>query len=562
MRYAEFVEVYESLASTTKRLEKTEMLSAFLKKLKKEGEPSWIYLLRGKVVADFDPRELGISSQLAIRAMSTAWGITNANIVSRYRKIGDLGEMAEEFASKRKQSALFSKPLSVGKVFDNLSKLMSTTGKGSVDRKLAYIAELLTSATPGESKYIVRTLLNDLRVGVAEAIVIDSIAEAFYPGEGKGDEIHDAYYLANDLAQVFAAAASNMKEVHAISIVPGKPLNVMLPIKVTELNEAFDICGRPAALEHKYDGFRTLIHFDGKEIHLFTRKLENVTKQFPDVIAAVQKHVKGESFILDSEVVGYDPKTKKYKPFEAISQRIKRKHDIDKLVHDLPVEINVFDIIYHNSKSLMRTPFTERRKLLEKVIKTESFVIRPSFQLVTGDDKKAKEFYEKALSIGEEGVMIKKIDAPYHPGRRVGYIVKLKPESRDLDLVIVGAEYGSGKRAGLLTSYIVACRNGGTEFLEVGMVSSGLKEKSEEGLSYEEMSKMLKPLIIKEKGTRVHVKPKLVVSVIYQNVQESPSYDSGYAMRFPRITHYRPDRGIHDIASIDDIKKEVKKQQR
>lgn len=561
MLYKEFVELYEELASTTKRLEKTAILAKFFGKLKKEGRKEFIYLLRGRVLPDYDSRELGISGQLVTKAMTAAWGISGSTITTRYRKVGDFGDLASEFAAKRKQSSLFSKALTVGKVFDNLTKIMMTTGKGSVDKKLALIAELLTSATPSESRYIIRTLLNDLRVGVAEAIVLDSVAEAFYPGEGKGELVHDAYYLANDLASVFAAAAQGLATLGKIGIVPGKPLNVMLPVKVTEIGDAFEICGRPAALEHKYDGFRTLIHYDGKELSLFTRKLENVTNQFPDVVAAIKKHVSGKSFILDSEVVGYDPKTHAYKPFEAISQRIKRKHDIDRLVKELPVEINVFDVIYHNGKSIMHTSFTERRKLLEKIIKTQYLVIKPSFQLVTGDDAKALAFYKEALKIGEEGIMIKKIDAPYHPGRRVGYIVKLKPESKDFDLVIVGAEYGSGKRAGLLTSYIVACKNNG-EYQEVGMVSSGLKEKSEEGITYEEMTNLLKPLITKETGTRVHVRPKLIVSVTYQNIQPSPSYNSGFAMRFPRITHYRPDRNAHDIATLEDLEKEAKKQQR
>ncbi|MEK6852557.1 MAG: ATP-dependent DNA ligase, partial [Nanoarchaeota archaeon] len=355
------------------------------------------------------------------------------------------------------------------------------------------------------------------------------------------------------------AAKKGRKELEKTQIIPGRPLNVMLPVKVEEIEEAFRICGKPAAIEHKYDGFRVTIHKKGKDIWLFTRRLENVTKQFPDVVKVIKSNVKGESFILDSEVVGYDSKTGKYKPFESISQRIKRKYDIEKLEKELPVEINVFDILYYNGKSLLDEEFRERRKVVEKIIKKESYRIKPSFQIVTDSEEKAMEFYHEALKTGEEGIMIKKIDAPYRQGRRVGYIVKMKPVVKDLDLVIVGAEYGSGKRGGKLTSYIVACLSDG-KFLEVGKVSSGLKEiESEEGTTYDEMTKLLKPLIIEEKENRVNVEPKIIVSVTYQNIQKSPSYDSGWALRFPRITAYRPDRRTNDITTLGDIQKEAKK---
>ncbi|MBX4212051.1 ATP-dependent DNA ligase [Candidatus Pacearchaeota archaeon] len=559
MLYSEFVEVYEALAKTSKRLEKEKILAHFLKKLKDKDDPKWIYLLQGKVVPEYDPREFGISRQLAIKAIHAGLGVSEAEINKQFNKIGDIGEIAEMFVAKKKQSSLFSSKLQVAKVFDNLTKIMTIEGKGSVERKLAFVSELLGSASGLEAKYIVRTLLNDLRIGVAQGILRDSLSEAFFPGEKNemAEKIEEVYDLVNDLAIIFEAASKGKKAIEKVEIVPGRPVKVMLPVKVSAIEEAFEICGKPAALEHKYDGFRMMINKNGKEISLFTRKLENVTKQFPDAVESVKSHIKGDSFILDCEAVGYDPKTNKYKPFEAISQRIKRKYDIDLLIKKLPVELNIFDILYYNGKSLIEMPFFERRKLLEKIVSTEKWKIRTSFQLITDSEEKAKEFYEHALEIGEEGIMIKKLDAPYKQGRRVGYIVKLKPLVADLDLVIVGAEYGSGKRGGWLTSYIVACRSNG-DFVEVGKVSSGLKEKGDEGTSYDEMTKLLKPLILETKGNYVKVSPKIVVSVTYQNIQKSPSYSSGYAMRFPRITHYRPDRKTHDIATLNDIEKEAR----
>lgn len=557
MLYSEFINVYERLASTTKRLEKITILAEFIKKLDKNKEVDKIYLLEGKVLAEYDTREFGISRQLAIKAISTAFGIKEEVVSERFNKIGDLGEIAEEFVSKRKQSSLFVKKLDVDKVFDNLKKVIDTDGKGSVDKKMALISELLGSASGLEAKYIIRTLLNDLRIGVAEGVIKEAIAEAFFDDKteviGKIEEIFD---MVGDLAVVVNAASKGKSGIDDIKIVPGRPMKVMLAVKAESIEEGFEVCGKPCAIEHKYDGFRVLINKNEGKIKLFTRKLEEVTKQFPDVVEYVTKNVKGDSFILDSEFVGYDSNSGKYKPFEAISQRIKRKYDIEKIIEKLPVEVDVFDVLYYNGKNLFNLPFIERRKIVEKIIKTEKWKIKPSTQIITDDEKEAFDFYQNALKIGEEGIMMKSLNANYKQGRRVGYMVKIKPEVKDLDLVIVGAEYGTGKRAGWLTSYIVACRDE-DEFLEVGKVSSGLKEKEEEGTTYSQMTELIKPLIVGKEGNYVKVKPKVIVSVTYQNIQISPSYDSGYALRFPRITRYRPDKGINDINSILDIKREA-----
>lgn len=577
MFYSEIVDVYEDLLGTSGKLEKASILADFLKKLDKIGEDSrFVYLLRGKVVPDYDSRELGISRQLALKAISKGFGVSQKEVEKEFRKTGDLGGISEHFAGKRKQGSLFSKKLTIRKVFDNLSKLLDIEGKGTVGKKMDLVGELLGQAEGKEAKYIIRTVLGDLKVGVADGIMRDGIAEAFFYEEDEmRRKIEEAYDMANDFALVFDSARKGKKELGKIGIVPGRPLNVMLPVKVTEIEEGFRIVGKPAALEHKYDGFRVVISKDEKgNVKLFTRKLEEVTNQFPDVVSVIKKNVKGKSFMLDSEVVGFDRKTEKYMPFESISQRIRRKYDIDNIVEKLPVEVNVFDVLYLDGESLLDLPFKERRKVIEKIIKTERLKIRTSFQLVTDDLKEAEKFYKEALKIGEEGIMFKALDKEYRQGRRVGYIVKLKPAVNDLDLVITGAEYGSGKRGGLLTSYIVACRNsdngngktGKEEFVDVGKVASGLKEiENESGdakegeITYKEMDALLRPLIEKEEGSFVKVKEKIVVSVTYQNIQGSPSYNSGFAMRFPRITAYRPDRNVKDIADLKDIKREFKR---
>jgi DNA ligase-1 len=562
MQYSELVEVYEQLEATSKRLEKTSILAAFLKKLKHEGNKEIVYLVQGRIFPDYDQREIGISTQLIIKALAKSVGMPEHNIVNEWKLIGDLGKVAEKLVEKKKQHTLYSKRLTAEKVLDNLRKLTEFIGKGTVEKKMGLIAELLTSASPSEAKYIVRTILNDLRIGVGTGVLRDAITEACYNDKEMTEKVQAAYDMTTDFALVFELACKGKKDIEEVEIYPGRPLKVMLFLKVKDIKEGFEAVGKPAAVEYKYDGFRMMIHKTKKhEIKIFTRRLDEVTSQFPEVKGYVERYVKGDTYILDSEAVGYDPKTFKYRPFQDISQRIKRKYNIEKLQKELPIEVNVFDILYYNGKNLLKTPFIERRKIIEKAVTEKRGKIKLAEEIITDNETKAQEFYKEALKIGEEGVMIKKLEAPYKPGARVGSGVKLKPEENEFDLVIVKAEYGTGKRAGWLTSYTVACRQG-SKLLEIGKFSTGLKEKEEEGSSFIELTKLLKPLIIEEHGREVSVKPKIVVTVRYQNIQQSPTYGSGYAMRFPRFVMLRPDRSVNDIATLAEVERDARKQQR
>jgi len=560
MKYSELSKLYQELEKNPSRLKKIDILTSFLKKIKKEKNKEIIYLLQGRIFPDYNKTELGVSSQLIKKAISKSTGAGENEITNLWKKTGDLGKVAEILVEKKKQRTLSHKELTAEKVLENLRKLTEFTGAGTVEKKISLVSELLTSAKPLEARYIVRTILEDLRIGIGSSTIRDAIVSVCLGKSKENSElIQEAYDKNPDFAIIFEKALKGKKALTETSLEPGKPVKVMLFQKEKTIEDGFKRVGKPCIIEYKYDGFRMLINKDEKGgIKIFTRRLEEVTKQFPEVVGYVKKYVKGKSFILDSEAVGYDPKTKKYRPFQEISQRIKRKYHIGRLEKELPVEINVFDILYYNGKSLLKEPLKKRRKLLEKIVKNQKFKIRTSKAIITSNEKQAEKFYKKALEEGEEGVMMKNLNAPYKPGSRVGYGIKIKPEENELDLVITGAEYGTGKRAGWLTSFDIACRDKG-KFLEIGKVSTGLKEKPSEGLSYKEMTKKLKPLITESKGRHIQVKPKLVATVIYQNIQKSPTYTSGFALRFPRFTTLRPDRSPEDIATLDEIKKEYEK---
>ncbi len=581
MKYQELVDVYAQLEGTTKRLQKTKIISDFLRKAPTQELHILVLLLEGKIFANWDENEAGVAARLILKAISVASGESKERTEQEWKKIGDLGKAAENLLGKKKQHTLFSHELTVKKVMENLRKLPGVGGLGSVDKKVQLIAELLTSASSAEAKYIVKTVLQELRVGVGEGSLRDAIVWANF-GEKVGISVDAednkisienreeyvkyvaavqfAYDLTNDFGTVAEAARKGLDALKKISLKIGTPIKVMLAIKADTIEEGMETVGTPAEAEFKYDGFRVQIHKDedGK-ITLFTRKLEDVTLQFPDIVEAVKKHITGKSFILDSEAVGFDNKTGKYLAFQSVSQRIRRKYDIKETAVDIPVEANVFDVLYYEGELLLEKPFSERRELIDRIVKPMPKKIIVAEHIISSSKEDIEKFYKKSLKAGNEGIMLKSLSSPYKPGARVGYMVKLKPVMETLDLVIVGAEWGEGKRSEWLSSYVVACADDDGNLLEVGRVSTGLKEK-EEGLTFREMTRLLQPLIIRENGKGVSVKPHLVIEVDYEEIQKSPTYSSGYALRFPRVKGLREDRGIDDISTLSMVEGLYRKQ--
>lgn len=634
MDYSNLVSFYEQLEKTTKRLKKTFIVSKLLGETKKEDLKHVIFLLEGRIYASYDPRELGVSSRLVIKAISQATGSSTEVIEKLWAEKGDLGLVAEKLIASKKQTTLFSSKLTVKKVFSNLETLASLEGQGTVSRKVSLVAELLTSATSNEAKFIMRTILGQLRVGVAEGILRDAITWTFYPKvigiffkcenckelvpsaincpscskklepdfkeESKKsfrnsmkvssleelkrlkskvrnydtiivedekvareiynhfiDQVQELYDMCNDFSQVVAALKDNTTL--KIRINPGIPINPMLAVRAEKFEECFEALGSPLLAEYKLDGFRLQIHRDKDRFWFYTRRLENVLNQFNELIQVVKDSIKSSSFIIDCEVVGIDVKTKKYLPFQDISQRIKRKYHIERTAKEITVEINVFDIIYLNGKSLIDSPQKERRSIVEKIIKPIPGKIRTAEKLISDSVHEVEKFYKESLKAGNEGIMLKNLDKKYTPGRRVGGWIKFKPSLEPLDLVIMGATYGEGKRAAFLSSYVLACKDK-DKLLECGMSSSGLKEKAERGLSYDEMTNLLNPLIMKKQGRNVTVKPRIIVEVIYEEVQKSPTYSSGYALRFPRIKNLRHDKPLKDITTLKDLERIYEKQ--
>jgi DNA ligase-1 len=559
MLYSKLVEVYDELGETSSRLGKTDAVARILKEADEESLSRVVLLLEGRVYPHWSEAEIGIADKLVARIVSTATGFRESEVMKRFNETGDLGLTVEKLLAEKRQRTLAMKRIDVKKVFENLQRLATVEGRGSQDVKVAMVKELLMHSSPKEAKYIVRTVLGQLRVGVAAGVIRDAIAAAFFP-DREGDEkkeviraIEWAWFMRPDYGEVASLARKKgLEGLRKAGLQLGKPFQVLLAEKSPSLKEALDAYEN-VQIEVKFDGARIQCHKDGEKVWLFTRRLENVTKQFPDIVKMVNAGVKANKCVLEGEAMALGSAGRPA-PFQTLSQRIHRKYDIDRMVKEIPVQMNWFDIVYLEGNQLFEKPFRERRKLLESVIKVEKGRNRLAEPIIGKDLQKAQKFYQDALYAGQEGVMVKNLDAAYQPGRRVaGGWLKVKPIMETLDLVITGAQWGTGKRAGWLGSFVLACMDDKTgEFKECGMMGTGVKEKKadEKDITFKDLTDMLKPTITGDKGNKVMIKPKIVLEIAYEEIQKSPNYDSGYALRFPRLVRPRPDKGPEDA---DDI---------
>lgn len=558
MDYQFLVGYYEKLESTASKLNKAEILAELFQKTPTEILPRVVLLVQGTVFPKFTQLELGVATQMVIRAIARSTGFTAEQVGNSFKKTGDLGLTAEELVKKKKQSTLAKKKLTVDHVFDSLQKLPFVTGAGSQDRKLNLLAELIASAKPNEVIYIVRTALGEMRTGAAEGIIRDAIANAFLLTGKKDREkkkellgaVDYAYNIVSDFGEVAAIAKEKgfdgLKKVRAKL---GKPIQVMLGIAAEKIEDVTKEFGK-VACEWKYDGLRVQLHRKGNEVWVFTRRLEDVTKQFPDIVEYAKKSLQAHECIVEGEALGINKKTGEPMPFQNLSQRIQRKYDIEKMVKEIPIQVNLFDVVYLDGELLTEKKFEERRKILEKIVKPIPEKFQLAKQIVSDDPKEIEKFYKEALKAKQEGVFLKVLDSPYVFGRHVGGWYKIKPVAETLDLVVIGATWGEGTRAKWLTSYELACREPSSgKFLSCGNMSTGLNEEE-----YETMTKTLKPLIVSEKGKLIQVRPKIILEVGYQEIQKSPHYESGFGLRFPRFIRVRTDRGPNDADTLARVK--------
>ncbi len=550
MDYSKLVESYEALESTQATLEKTSILADLFSEAGEDLEDV-VLLAMGRPFPAWKDLDIGVSSKTMVDIISQATGRKKAEIEEVWKERGDLGYAAEEMVKKKTQQRLAEGKLTVERVMDKLEKVAKMEKQGlsesvSMDKKKKEIADLISSSEPVEARYVTRTVLGTMRMGVGEGTVRDALSEAFFDGENV-EKIENGYDLTNDYAEVASACRKGIEAVEELEIELFRPIKSMLARKVDTVEEGFETVGTPAAVDYKYDGMRAQIHVKDGEVKVFTRRLEDVTKQFPDVEAAVKNHLDSGSCIIDAEVVAYSPEDGSAIPFQKLSKRIKRKYDIERLTEEIPVEVRPFDLLYEEG-SMLDEEYSARWESLSETVEEEEREIRLADHMETESAEEVKQMEHEALQAGQEGIMMKNLEAEYKPGSRVGYMVKLKPVMETLDLAIIGGEWSEGRRAGWIGSLKLGCFDEEKgEYEEVGKMATGLTDEQ-----LQEITDRLQPLVVDEDGRNVKVRPEIIVEVEYEEIQKSPTYSSGYALRFPRMKQFRDDKEEAD--SLERIK--------
>ncbi len=544
MKYQELVNVYEALGATTKRLEKTDILADFLIKVEEEDLEKITLMALGSVFPSWSEEEQGIGDKLVMKAVGDAVGVSVDAVEDAIRDEGDIGAAAEKLYAKKAQMTFFSQPLTVKFVYNQLRKLATISGSRSTARKISNILELLSSASGKEAKYICRTILEELRIGVGEGIIRDAISQAFGVDKAVAERAH---MLTNDLGLVAKVAKIEGEEgLKKLTLIPGRPVKPML----AQLSDGIDISIEEmgcALCETKYDGFRTQFHKNGDEITLFTRRLENVTHAFPDAVDFIRRGFPDEDFIAEGEIVGF--RDNKPLPFQTVLQRVRRKYDIHDAMKNVPIKIFLYDLLYFN-EPVVDEPIIKRREILENAVDTSIDELNLSDIVKVGPENidDAVELFNKSIAGGHEGIMIKNCAEPYIPGIRGKKMLKFKAEPETLDAVIVGGTKGIGKRGEYIGSYEIALRDEYGELLTITKIGSGLSDDQLANLT-----KQMKEIIISEKGTHITVQPKIVLEIKYSEIVKSPEYPAGYSLRFPIVKGIRTDKGVEDIDTIERL---------
>jgi len=552
MKFQVLTEVCEKISSTTKRNQMTDAAAEFLKFLDDgEVEPAASMML-GRAFPKWDQRTLDVSwatlSATIQRLTKTDW----KEFSTAFRETGDVGAATQAVFEKnkvRRQSTLFENPLTILEVRRVLEAVAEITGQGARERKERLVETLFGRAQPLEAKYLVKIILGEMRTGFHEGLMEAAVSKAFsVPLKA----VQKAAMFTGDIGEVASISKTRGAEgVAGLGFKVFRPIKPMLASTAENVDEAIKEYGGKMAFEYKFDGARIQIHKVGSEVMIFSRRLTDVTESLPEVVQQVQRELKAEEAILEGEViaVGQDGSPL---PFQHLMRRFRRVTEVEAMANEIPVRLYLFDAIYLDGESLISLPYTKRRQKMAEAAGS----IPLTEQIVTGDLAEAKRFMRRAVDGGHEGLVAKRLDGPYTPGVRGKHWLKVKEVLEPLDLVIVAAEYGYGRRRRWLSDYHLAARDEESgELLTLGKTFKGLTDEE-----MEDMTQRLLKIAIKHEGHRVAVQPSVVVEVAYNEVQESPTYECGMALRFARITRIRWDKSPDEADTIQRVRRIYEKQ--
>ena len=559
----------------------TSLLVNLIKETPKDEISSVVYLLQGKLYPDYLGVELGIAEKLLIKAIADVTGKSEEAVDADYKKSGDLGLTVEKLLQKKTQTALLTQPLTVSRVYSTFDKIAHATGSGSVELKIRLLTSLLNDASPLEGKFIARMAVGKLRLGVADMTVLDSLALAYGGDKAAREPLERAYNLSSDLGYVATVVShEGLEGVGKFRITVGRPIRPMLCERLPSAQEILEKLGGSGAAEYKYDGLRVQAHVTSSEVHLFSRRLEDLTDQFPDVAKLLQESIKAKEAIVEGECVAVDSHTGDMLPFQVISQRRGRKYEIEKMAEEIPVTVFLFDVLYVDGRDMTRVPYLQRRKELVKIIKpSEHVTIAEQFE--TREPKDLENLMEQAVAVGCEGLVVKSTseESTYQAGARgwlwIKYKRSYKAEIQDtFDLVPVGAFAGRGRRAGKYGALLMAVYNSKEDIFEtLCKLGSGFTDEDLANLP-----NLLEPSRVKHRHSRVRslmepdvwFTPSIVLEVGADEITLSPLHTcgrdlvrqgSGLALRFPRFTgNWRKDKAPEDATTSQEVVEMYQKQ--
>jgi len=575
VRFADLCDVFARLETTSKRLEMRAALVGLIRPLRPPELGRVLYLAQGLLRPEYEGVELGMADSLARRAVATAAHCEESTVARRTKESGDLGTTTGELLEGVRRLEEVS-PLKVAEVYDELFRIASAKGPGSQEVKVGILSDLLVRSTPLEGKFIVRFVLGTLRVGVREMTILDALAEAFADGtEAARQKIEAAFNLSSDLELVSGALVKNgLDGLSEVALEVGRPMRAMLAERARTLADVLKRMDGRAAFEYKYDGLRVQAHIPKSgPVRLFSRRLEEISAQFPELVEELPKAVRSVPAILEGECVPIDPDTDEIQPFQQVSRRRGRKHDLDRVRDEVPVCLFAFDVFLLGGTAVYERAFPERRALLEKALSPTERV-RLAVQQVVSNVEEAQTFFDEAIAAGGEGVMAKSLaeGSGYRAGARGFWWIKYKREyatglSDSIDGVVVGAFQGRGRRAGRYGAFLLAVYDPKTDrFESFCKVGSGFDDAQ-----LAEMPGRLQRFEVPERPLSVvtgvtpdqWVRPEVVLEVRGAELTLSPVHraalgairtGAGLALRFPRFTgRVRTDKSATESTTTEEL---------
>ena len=575
--FSKFTEICELVRNTSSKNKKVDIISAYLSSLDEESLYKAVLFLSGRIFSRGSPHLLNVGFRTIMQSLFEISDLNKDDVSKIHLEHGDLGRIAEYAISKKRTVTLFRfageqlDSLTLNDIYLQFKKIANLSGPNSNNEKKNILKGLLIRCTPIEAKYLIKIITNAMRIGSYEGLVEIAIAKAF---DKSVESVREALLISGDISNV--ALLSKSDKLQSVTLKPFVPMNFMLADVMFTGDEIVEYFNKSLYCEFKYDGIRLQLHRFGDDCKLFSRNLSDISFAFPEIVESAikicKKGSKNESknaipvdFVLDGELIGY--KDNKPLPFQELQKRLRKKVMSREILREIPVQYIVYDVMFYDRKSVIRDSLATRKKLLSRLLlKDENIIIATSTLVAAGEEIDLN--FKKSKSEGHEGLVIKDPESNYHPGKRGRYWIKLKEELDTIDAVVVMAEYGHGKRAGTLSDYTLAINvfTHKTPADKNNILESKIKEdksnmlrtigKAYSGLSNDEinfMTNKLKTLVVKDEGSRLIVKPEIVLEVSFDTIQKSDRHDSGYALRFPRIKNIRFDKGINDIDNLEKV---------